>query len=117
MQLKSRITYIKKVSAGTPVSYGCTYIVPETSYLATLPIGYADGYKRQLSNKGEVLINGKRCKIAGRICMDQVIVNLGPDCIAKIGDEAVLIGRQHSAEITATELAEWAGTINYDVTS
>lgn len=115
MTLKTKIVYIKEVPAGTSVSYGRTYTTNKTTFLATLPIGYADGYSRHLSNKASVLIAGKRRPIVGRICMDQTIVDLGPICNAAIGDEAVLFGRQHNDEITVTELADIAGTINYEL--
>ncbi|MBP2655754.1 MAG: Alanine racemase [Firmicutes bacterium] len=115
MELKTRIVYIKKVGPGTAVSYGCTHHTKTQTYLATLPIGYADGYSRLLSNKASVLIGGRRRPIVGRVCMDQLIVDLGPICDAEIGDEAVLFGRQGDAEITVTELADLIGTINYEL--
>ncbi|KYZ75229.1 alanine racemase [Anaerosporomusa subterranea] len=115
MEFKTKIVYIKRVPKGTPVSYGGTYTTTKDVYLATLPIGYADGYSRHLSNKASVLINGKRRQLVGRVCMDQVIVELGETCDASIGDEVVLFGRQGSEEITVTELAGLAGTINYEL--
>jgi alanine racemase len=115
MELKTKIMYIKRVPKGTPVSYGGTYTTTKDVYLATLPIGYADGYSRHLSNKAPVLINGIRRNLVGCVCMDQVIVELGDTCDASIGDEVVLFGRQGSEEITVTELAELAGTINYEL--
>ena len=80
-----------------------------------MPVGYADGYSRQLSNKGFILVNGIRRPVVGRVCMDQLVIDLGPDCDAAVGDEAVLFGRQGQAEITLTELAALAGTINYEL--
>ena len=115
MQFKTRITYIKEVPAGTSISYGCTYTTDKSTYIATLPVGYADGYNRRLSNKAHVLIGGQRRPIVGRVCMDQIMVDLGPDCDATIGDEVVLFGRQGDAEITVTELADLVGTINYEL--
>jgi len=115
MQLKTKIVFIKQAAAGTTVGYGCTYTVPQATFLATLPVGYADGYSRQLSNKASVLIGGRRRPVVGRVCMDQIIVDLGPSCDAKIGDEVVLFGRQGNEEITATDLADLAGTINYEL--
>ncbi len=115
MELKTKIVYIKKVPKDTPVSYGETYKTGKAVYLATLPIGYADGYSRQLSNKASVLIQGKRRQVVGRVCMDQLIVELGETCDASIGEEAVLFGRQGTEEITVTELAGLAGTINYEL--
>jgi len=115
MKLKSRVVYIKQVPAGTSISYGCTYTTQQPTFIATLPIGYADGYSRLLSNKAHVLIGGRRRPIVGRVCMDQLMVDLGPDCDTLIGDEAVLFGRQGEAEITVTELADLIGTINYEL--
>jgi len=115
MSLVSRIVHLKQVPAGTPVSYGCTYRAQQQTWLATLPLGYADGYSRALSNKAEVLVHGIRRKVVGRVCMDQIVIDLGPDCDAAVGDEAVLFGRQGQAEITLTELAVLAGTINYEL--
>ncbi|MDR3566055.1 MAG: alanine racemase [Negativicutes bacterium] len=115
MSLKSRIVYIKQVPAGTDISYGCTYTTDRQTYIATLPLGYADGYSRLLSNKAHVLIGGRRRPVVGRVCMDQLMVDLGPVCDAAIGDEAVLFGRQGAAEITVTELADLVGTINYEL--
>jgi alanine racemase len=115
MTLKTQIVHIKKVAADTPVSYGCTHRTASPTWLATLPIGYADGYSRHLSNKAPVLIGGKRRPIVGRVCMDQIVVDLGPECDAQIGDEAVMFGRQGNEEISLTELAVLAGTINYEL--
>ena len=115
MTLRTQIVHIKKVAADTPVSYGCTHRTVNSTWLATLPIGYADGYSRHLSNIAPVLIGGQRCRIAGRVCMDQTVVDLGPECNAQIGDEAVMFGKQGNAEITLTELASLAGTINYEL--
>lgn len=115
MQFKTRVAYIKKLAAGTAVSYGCTYTAPADTYLATLPVGYADGYNRRLSNQASVLIRGRRRPIVGRICMDQTMVDIGPRCDVTVGDEAVLFGRQGDAEITVTELADIVGTINYEL--
>ena len=115
MSLVTRIVFIKHVPAGTPVNYGCTYCTESPTWLATLPIGYADGYSRHLSNKAEVLVQGIRRRVVGRICMDQTVIDLGPECDAAIGDEVVLCGRQGQNEITLTELAGLAGTINYEL--
>lgn len=115
MSLVSRIVHIKQVAADTPVSYGCTHRTQQQTWLATLPLGYADGYSRALSNKAEVLVRGIRRKVVGRVCMDQIVIDLGPVCDAAVGDEVVLFGRQGQAEITLTELAVLAGTINYEL--
>lgn len=115
MQFKTRVTYVKKITAGTAVSYGCTYTAPADTYLATLPVGYADGYNRRLSNQASVLIRGRRRPVVGRICMDQTMVDIGPVCDVAVGDEAVLFGRQGNEEITVTSLADMLGTINYEL--
>ena len=115
MSLVTRIVFIKHVPAGTPVNYGCTFRTATPTWLATLPIGYADGYSRHLSNKATVLVRGIRRQVVGRICMDQTVIDLGPECDAAVGDEVVLCGRQGDAEITLTELAGLAGTINYEL--
>ncbi len=115
MQFKTRVVYIKEVPPGTKVGYGSTHITSRTTRLATLPVGYADGYSRHLSNKAFVLIGGRRRPVVGRVCMDQIMADLGPDSDAKVGDEAVLFGRQGGAEISVTELADLAGTINYEL--
>lgn len=115
MSLKTRVAYVKHVPAGFKVSYGCTFTTRKPTTIATLPLGYADGYSRLLSAKGEVLIHGQRAPVAGRVCMDQFMVDVGHVPDVEIGDEAVLFGRQGSAEITADEVANWLGTINYEV--
>lgn len=113
---KSRIVYLKRVPAGTAISYGATYQTERESIIATIPLGYADGYSRLLSNRGEVLIRGKRAPIRGRICMDQFMVDVTDIPEVKVGDEVILIGEQGGEEITATDLAEIIGTINYEIT-
>ncbi len=112
---KARIVYLKEVPGGYGISYGTTYITPEKRKIATIPLGYADGYPRLLSNRGEVLIHGERVPIRGRICMDQFMVDVTDVPDVRVGDEVVLIGRQGKKEITATELADLMGTINYEI--
>jgi len=112
---KTRVGQVKRVEAGTPVSYGCTYRTTGEEQIATLPVGYADGLFRLLSNKGQVLIQGRRAQIIGRICMDQTLIRVPDEIQAKVGDEVVLIGRQGDEAITASEMAGWIGTINYEV--
>lgn len=116
MSLKARVAYIKEVPAGFKVSYGCTYQTERNTVIATIPLGYADGYSRLLSSKGEVLINGQRAPVVGRVCMDQIMVDAGSIPGVTMGDEAVIIGRQGDNEISADEIAAWLGTINYEVT-
>lgn len=115
MQFKTSVVYIKKIAAGTAVSYGCTYTAPADTYLATLPVGYADGYNRRLSNQAHVLIGGRPRPVVGRICMDQTMVDIGPVCDVAVGDEVVLFGRQGQEEISVTALADIVGTINYEL--
>ncbi|MDI6638023.1 MAG: alanine racemase [Bacillota bacterium] len=114
LSLKTRVSFVKRVPAGTPVSYGSTYVTREDTVIATLPVGYADGLSRGLSNRGEVLIRGRRLPIVGRICMDQCMVDAG-NLEVEVGDEAVLIGRQGDQEISAEEVADKLGTISYEV--
>lgn len=109
---KARITFLNNIPKGHCVSYGGTFTAPHAMKLAVLPAGYADGYPRQLSGKGaEVLIRGKRCPVIGRITMDQIIVDVSKLRAVKIGNEAVLVGKQGSEELTATEVAKKADTI------
>ncbi|MDD5108137.1 MAG: alanine racemase [Candidatus Omnitrophica bacterium] len=114
LSLKTRIIFIKKLKKGNSISYAGTYITNRTSNIVTLPIGYGDGYPRNLSNLAPLLISGKRFHIAGRICMDQVMVDVG-NFKPKIGDEVVLIGRQGKQKVTAEELADLSGTISYEI--
>ncbi len=115
MAVKSRIAHIKKVPAGFGVSYGATYITPAPTIIATIPVGYADGYSRLLSSRGEVLIHGQRTPVIGRICMDQFMVDVGNIPNAEPGDEVVLLGYQGNEEITADDIAEKIDTISYEV--
>lgn len=115
MSLKAKVAYVKEVPAGFKVSYGCTYSTEKSTVIATLPLGYADGYSRLLSSKGCALIHGRRAPVAGRVCMDQVMVDVGHIPGVKVGDEAVLIGRQGDQEITADDVAGMLDTINYEV--
>lgn len=114
---KAKVVYVKEVPSGTPIGYGGTYVTERNSKLATIPLGFADGYPRQLSNKGEVLIGDSRVPIRGKICMDQLVVDVSCLSDIKVGDEVVLIGKQGDEEITATEIADLAGTANDNVTS
>ena len=113
---KAKIVYLKEVPPGTGISYGATYITEDKAKIATIPMGYADGYSRLLSNKGEVLVNGQRAPIRGRVCMDQFMVEVTHIDDVEIGDEVVLIGKQGDAEFSATEMADIIGTINYEIT-
>ncbi|MBE9580628.1 MAG: alanine racemase [Proteobacteria bacterium] len=115
MTFKSRVTQVKKVPADTPISYGCTYRTRSTSTIATVPVGYDDGYSRMLSNKGEVLIHGRRVPIVGRVCMNLTMVDVSSLDGVSVGDEVVLLGAQGKERITAEELARRIGTISYEV--
>jgi alanine racemase len=114
--LKTRISLIRDLPAGHGVSYGRTFITPRPMHVATLAIGYADGYQRHLSNQGaDVIIHGQRCPLLGRVTMDQIMVDVSHVTEAAIGDEVVLIGASGSQEILASELAAKAGTIPWEI--
>ena len=112
---KTRIMQVKQVGAGQPVSYGGTFVTSRPSTLAILPVGYADGYSRALSNRGHVLVGGRAVPIVGRVCMDLTVVDVTALPEARPGDEAMLLGRQGAAAITADDLAAWQDTISYEV--
>jgi alanine racemase len=112
--LKSRVSYFKVVERGAGIGYGRTYITDKQTRIATIPIGYGDGFRRALSNRGSVLIRGRRFLIAGNICMDQLMVDIG-NGEAYVGDEVVLIGAQGFEEIKLTEIAQLCDTIPYEV--
>jgi alanine racemase len=116
MTWKTRITLIREMPAGHGISYGRTFITPHPMRVATLAVGYADGYQRHLSNHGdEVLIGGHRCALLGRVTMDQTVADVTGVPGVKIGDEVVLLGRQGDEEILAAELAQKAGTIPWEI--
>jgi alanine racemase len=115
LALKTCIHFLKSVPAGSRISYGGTFITRRESLIATLPVGYADGYSTILSNQGEVLIRGKRAPVVGRVCMDLIMVDVTDIPGASKGDEVVLIGRQGSERITADEIARKIGSISYEV--
>jgi len=115
MSFKTRVVQVKEVGPGASLSYGCTYITPRASTIATLSVGYADGYSRQLSSRGEVLVRGRRAPVVGRVCMDQCLVDVSGIPGVAAGDEVVLFGRQGGQELAVEEVARWIGTINYEV--
>jgi alanine racemase len=115
LQWKTRILQIRRVPPHTPISYDSTYTTGRETYIATLAAGYADGVSRQLGNRGEVLIGGRRRRIVGRVTMDLMCVDLGPERCAEEGDEAVLLGEQGDSSIWADEVAVLRGTISYEV--
>lgn len=112
LSLHSRLIHVKKVKQGNPISYGATYYTEKDEWIGTIPIGYADGWSRKLQGF-DVLVDGKRQKIVGRICMDQLMITL--DQNYDIGTKVTLIGKQGTEEITATEVADYLGTINYEI--
>lgn len=116
LSLKSHVVYVKEVAPGTTVSYGCTWTANEKRKIATIPVGYGDGYPRSLSNKGYVLIKGRRAPIVGRVCMDQLMADVTdiPEEI-KIGDRVTLIGQDGEETITAEELGNLSGRFNYEL--
>jgi alanine racemase len=114
LSLKTRVIYTKRVGAGYGISYGHTYKTSRSTTIVTLPIGYGDGYPRNLSNTGPVLIKSRRFTISGRVCMDQIMVDVGNTKV-KVGDEVVLIGSQAKKKITAEELATLSSTIPYEI--
>lgn len=111
---KSRVVYFKVVRAGHPVSYGSTWQSDHPVRIVTIPVGYGDGYFRAMSNKAQVILRGRRYPQVGRICMDQMMVNIESDS-AFNGDEVVLLGEAGGQSVTAEELADWAGTIPYEI--
>lgn len=115
LSLVSHVSHVKKVGPGFPVSYGSTFVTERDSVIATIPVGYGDGYPRSLSNKGSVLIHGKRAPIVGRVCMDQFMVDVTDIPDVKKGDEAVLIGCQESEHISAEEVGDLSGRFNYEL--
>ncbi len=114
LSLKSQVVFVKELEAGRTISYGATYETAGRERIATIPIGYGDGYPRSLSNKGHVLIHGKRAPICGRICMDQFMVNVSHIPEAKEGDAVVLIGRDGQEVISMEEIGELSGRFNYE---
>ena len=115
MSLKSRVARLRTLPAGSCISYGCTYVTSSPTRVALVPVGYGDGYHRLLSNRGQVLICGRRAPILGRVCMDQFVVDVSDIPGVRLDDEVVVFGRQGEEEISAEEVAAWAQTINYEV--
>ncbi|MBE3590162.1 MAG: alanine racemase [Firmicutes bacterium] len=129
---KARLAQVKAVAAGEAISYGATYVTSAPEWIGTVPVGYADGYRRAFSNVGRVLVGGVERPVRGRVCMDQFMIGLGPAPAAAAapaavaappalaapaapGDEVVLLGAQGEARLTANDLAQWAGTIAYEI--
>jgi alanine racemase len=115
MSFKTKVSFIKTLKAGQSISYGCTYQTEKDSLIATLPVGYADGFYRGRSNVGFVMIRGKRVPIVGRICMDQTMMDVSSIPDLRIGEEVVLFGRSEEGELPVDEIATEMNTINYEV--
>ncbi len=115
LEWKARVSYLKTVEAGEGISYGHTHRLPHKTLIATLPLGYADGYSRLLSNKSKVLVNREQVPVVGSICMDHLMIDVGENSDVGIGTEVVLIGRQGNDEISVDKIAGILGTINYEV--
>lgn len=117
MTLKTRIIHLKTVSADTPISYGATWRAKTTTRIATVPIGYADGYRRNLSSIGKMLVRGQKAPVVGRVCMDSTMLDVGHIPGVELGDEVVVFGSQEHTTLPADELARQLGTINYEIVS
>lgn len=115
MELKSHISYVKEVQPGTEVSYGGTYVTDRMTKMATVPVGYADGYPRALSDKGWVLVHGKKAPICGRVCMDQFMIDVTDIGDVKMGDEVTLLGKDGEETITADTLGDLSGRFSYEL--
>ena len=114
LSLITHVAYVKELEAGHSISYGGTYTTKETRRIATIPVGYADGYARSLSNKGDVLIHGRRAPICGRVCMDQFMVDVTDIPDVTVGDEVILIGSAGEETITMEEVGAISGRFNYE---
>jgi alanine racemase len=115
LSLKSKIVFIKEVPANTSISYGRKYFTSKRTKIATIPVGYGDGYSRRFTNNSEVLIAGKRYPVVGVVCMDQMMIDIGYDASIHVGDDVILIGESAGEKISAWELAERAGTNPYEL--
>jgi len=115
MTLKTRIVHLKNVPPKTGISYGRTFTTERETLVATLSIGYADGFIRSLSNIGQVIVRGKRAPVIGRVCMDMTMVDVTEIPGVQVGDEAIIIGGEGDNRISAEDIASWAGTITYEV--
>ncbi|MFH1504546.1 MAG: alanine racemase [Candidatus Omnitrophota bacterium] len=117
LSLKSKIVFVKKIAKGMSVSYARSYIADKARFIGTVAVGYADGYPWALSNKGKVIIKDDLFDVAGRVCMDHIMVDLKDESSIKVGQEVILIGKSKNSKITAEDLAQWAGTIPYEIVS
>lgn len=112
---KTRVSLVKEIDKGDSVSYGRRYIAGENRVVATLPVGYGDGYRRGMTGKAQALIRGRRVPVLGTICMDQIMIDVSDISDVKAGEEVVLLGRQKDGEITGAEMAAWVDTIDYEI--
>lgn len=115
MQIKSVIAQIKTVEAGSPVSYGCTYVTQKPTKIATVPIGYADGYTRSLGNRAYMTVKGKKAPVIGRVCMDQIMLDVSGIDGINVGDEVTVIGNGENNTVSFDDIADMTGTINYEL--
>jgi len=115
LRWEAQITQVRRMSAGSTIGYSRTFTAPYDMNIAIVPVGYADGFRTQLSNRGEVLIHGFRCPVRGNVSMDQIVVELKTPHQTEKGDTAILVGREGNEEITVEEMAERAGTLTYDI--
>ena len=116
MQMVSTVSFLKTVESGTSISYGRRYVASRKTVIATIPVGYADGFFRALTGNGEVLIRGKRYPVVGTICMDAIMADLGPASEVALGDQVTVFGHDGAESITAWDIAATIGTIPYEVT-
>jgi alanine racemase len=117
MRLESELTLVKDVAAGQGVSYGYSYVTDQPTRLGLVPLGYGDGIPRHASNAGPCQVGGRVVTVAGKVCMDQFVVDLGPGAEDRPGDPVVLFGDGHGGEPTAEDWAHAAGTISYEITT
>jgi Alr-MurF fusion protein len=117
LSFKTQVAQVKDIPEGECISYGCTYTTNRPTRVAILPVGYADGFRRAPTNWGSVLVHGQEAPLLGRVCMDQCIIDITHISHVRVGDEVVLIGRQGTASLTAEQVAQRLGTINYEVVS
>lgn len=115
LTLKAKVAHIKTLGKGSFISYGRTYEVTSDIVVATIPIGYADGYLRELSNKGKVIVNGKVAPVVGRVCMDQIMIDVTNVGNVQVDDEVILLGEEDGVRYNADDIAEAVGTINYEI--
>ncbi len=115
MSLKTGIVHIKKVPKDTGISYGRTFVTKRETLVATILMGYADGFSRSLSNIGEVIVKGRKAPVIGRVCMDMTMIDVTDIPDVCNGDAVTIIGREGDSRITADDIAMWQGTISYEV--